>query len=45
MNDIETIKTRVKRLLALSKSSNENESAVAMKLANEIIEKYELNQT
>lgn len=45
MNDIETIKTRVKKLLALSKSSNENEAAVAMKLANEIIEKYELNQT
>lgn len=40
MEDLETVKQRIKKLLALSKSSNENEAASALIKANEMMENY-----
>ncbi|MBR5965682.1 MAG: DUF2786 domain-containing protein [Treponema sp.] len=36
MDELESVKRRVKKLLALSKSPNENEAALALKKANGI---------
>jgi hypothetical protein len=44
MNDLERIKDRVRKLLALSKSDNENEAAAALEKANELIGKYRIDQ-
>ncbi len=43
MEDLETVKQRIKKLLALSKSSNENEAASALIKANEMMENYNLS--
>lgn len=40
MNDMENVKRRVKKLLALSKSPNENEAA----MANDIISQYQIEE-
>ena len=41
MNEnIDIVKRRIKKLLALSKSPNENEAASALKKANEMMEEY-----
>lgn len=45
MDELESVKRRVKKLLALSKSPNENEAAAAMKMANDLIGRYKLNQS
>ena len=45
MDDIEDIKCRVRKLLALSKSPNENEATLAMKKANDLIGMYELSRS
>ena len=45
MNDMENVKRRVKKLLALSKSPNENEAAMAVKIANDLIAQYKLNNS
>lgn len=44
MEELEKIKIRVKKLLALSKSPNENEASLAMKMANDLIAQYRLNE-
>lgn len=46
MNDEElnTIKAKISKLLALSKSSNENEAATAMMKANALMEQYHLSE-
>jgi hypothetical protein len=45
MNDeLETIKRRVKKLLALSKSSNENEAMAAPGKTQELTEEYRLDE-
>ena len=41
MDELESVKRRVKKLLALSKSPNENEAASALRKANDL---YELGQ-
>ena len=41
---LNTVKRRIKKLLALSKSPNENEAALAMKMANDLIAQYCLNE-
>lgn len=41
-NDIEDVKRRVKKLLALSKSPNENEAISALEKANALMKKYNL---
>lgn len=43
MEDLETVKQRIKKLLALSKSCNENEAASALIKANEMMENYNLS--
>jgi hypothetical protein len=43
-DNLETIKDKVRKLLALSKSDNENEAAIALKKANELISKFELDE-
>jgi hypothetical protein len=43
-NDLENIKTKIKKLLALSKSDNENESLSALKKANCLIEQYGIDE-
>lgn len=45
MNDMEKIKERIKKLLNLSSSPNENEAALALKKAQELLEKYELSMS
>ena len=40
MEDIEIVKRRVKKLLALSKSPNENEAAAALRKANDLMAAY-----
>jgi hypothetical protein len=45
MSDFETIKNRVRKLLALSKSNNENEAAAALMKANYLIAEYELDES
>lgn len=42
---LNTVKHRIKKLLALSKSPNENEASLAMKMANDLIAQYELNES
>ena len=42
MNDLENIKLKVKKLLALSKSPNENEACAALKKANDLMAEYKL---
>lgn len=42
MEDLEIVKRRVKKLLALSKSPNENEAAVALRKANDLMAAYKL---
>jgi hypothetical protein len=43
-NTLENIKTKIKKLLALSKSDNENEAYAALKKANELIQQYDLDE-
>lgn len=45
MEELEKIKIRVKKLLALSKSPNENEASLAMKMANDLIAQYKFNES
>ena len=40
MENIEIVKHRVKKLLALSKSPNENEAAAALRKANDLMAAY-----
>ncbi|QEJ99483.1 DUF2786 domain-containing protein [Treponema phagedenis] len=42
--DLETIKKRIKKLLALSKSSNENEAMAALQKAQELMEAYHVTE-
>ena len=42
MDELESVKRRVKKLLALSKSPNENEAASALRKANEMMADYKL---
>lgn len=42
MDELESVKRRVKKLLALSKSPNENEAAAALRKANELMADYKL---
>ena len=44
MNDMENVKRRVKKLLALSKSPNENEALMDVKMANNIISQYQIEE-
>ncbi len=44
MEDLETIKRRVRKLLALSKSPNESEAFSALRKANELMAEYSLTQ-
>jgi len=44
-DNLETIKNKVRKLLALTKSDNENEAAIAMEKANELISKHEIDET
>jgi ribosomal protein S20 len=43
-NELENIKTKIKKLLALSKSDNENEATVALEKANKLIEQFGLDK-
>jgi hypothetical protein len=43
-NNLENIKTKIKKLLALSKSDNENEAYIALTKANELINQYKLDE-
>jgi len=43
--EIEVIKEKIKKLLALSKSDNENEAAIALEKANELLSKYNLDES
>ena len=43
MDELESVKRRVKKLLALSKSPNENEAALALKKANELMAEHKLD--
>jgi len=43
MSDNLEVKNKVRKLLALSKSDNENEAAIALEKANELISKYEMD--
>jgi hypothetical protein len=43
-DNLETIKSKVRKLLALSKSDNENEAAAALEKANGLIERYDLDE-
>ena len=42
--EIENIKTKIRKLLALSKSDNENEAAAALEKANKLIEQFGLDK-
>ena len=42
---LNTVKRRIKKLLALSKSPNENEASLAMKMANDLIAQYQFNES
>ena len=42
MDELESVRRRVKKLLALSKSPNENEAASALRKANELMADYKL---
>jgi hypothetical protein len=43
-DSLEPIKSKVRKLLALSKSDNENEAAAALEKANGLIERYDLDE-
>lgn len=43
-DNLETIKNKVRKLLGLSKSDNENEARSALEKANELIMKYDLDE-
>jgi hypothetical protein len=45
MGGLETVKNRVRKLLALSKSNNENEAAAAIEKANYLMAKYKLDDS
>lgn len=45
MSDINIIKSKIKKLLALSKSPNENEAALALKKATELMAQYKINES
>jgi len=42
--ELENIKTKIRKLLALSKSDNENEAAAALEKANKLIEQFGLDK-
>ena len=42
MDELESVKRRVKKLLALSKSPNENEAASALRKANDLMADYKI---
>jgi hypothetical protein len=42
MNNIDKIKNKIKKLFALSKSPNTNEAAVALRMAQDLMEKYNI---
>ncbi|MCL2233168.1 MAG: DUF2786 domain-containing protein [Treponema sp.] len=44
MNDIDKIKAKIKKLLALSKSPNPNEAATALRMAQELMAEYKVGQ-
>jgi len=44
-DNLEIIKDKIRKLLALSKSDNENEAAAALEKANELISKYKLDES
>jgi hypothetical protein len=44
MNDLDKIKIRIKKLIALSKSPNENEAMAALEKARRLMEEYGLNE-
>jgi len=44
-NNISIIKNKIRKLLALSKSPNENEAAAALEKANKLMEEYSLDET
>jgi hypothetical protein len=43
-NDLENIKSKIKKLLALSKSNNKNEAYIALKKANDFIQQYNIDE-
>jgi len=43
-NNLENIKAKIRKLLTLSKSDNENEAYISLAKANELINKYKLNK-
>jgi len=45
MNNLNDIKDKIRKLLALSKSDNENEAASALEKANELLSKYDLDES
>ena len=45
MNDIDKIKEKIKKLLALSRSPNPNEAASALRMAQELMAEYKIDQT
>ncbi|GHU05047.1 hypothetical protein FACS1894147_10800 [Spirochaetia bacterium] len=44
-DNLDAIKKRIKKILALSKSPNENEADTALKLAQKLMEEYHLNES
>ena len=45
MEELESVKQRVKKLLALSKSPNENEALSALRKANDLMAEYRIDQS
>ena len=45
MDMVENVKEKIEKLLALSKSENENEAASALNKAHKLVKKYELEET
>ena len=45
VENLENVKEKIEKLLALSKSENENEAASALKKAHKLVKKYELEET
>lgn len=45
MSNFKVIKDKIRKLLALSKSNNENEAALALEKANILMEQYDLNES
>jgi len=44
-NNLENIKDKIRKLLALSKSDNENEAYIALQKANYLIKQYKIDET